>query len=32
PGHSTTIEVDEMQYDLEIDEDVFTTRNLKRRD
>jgi outer membrane lipoprotein-sorting protein len=31
-GHSTTIEVDEMQYDLEIDKDVFTTRNLKRSD
>jgi hypothetical protein len=31
-GHSTTIEVDEMLYDLEIGKDVFTTRNLKRSD
>jgi hypothetical protein len=32
PGHSTIIEVEEMQFDLEFGEDLFTTRNLKRRD
>ncbi|MCP4039422.1 MAG: outer membrane lipoprotein-sorting protein [bacterium] len=31
-GHSTTIEVEEIQYDLEIESGVFTTRNLKRGD
>ncbi len=29
-GHRTVVRVDEMRYDLEIDESVFTTRNLKR--
>ena len=29
-GHSTVIRVEEMRYDLEIAESVFTTRNLKR--
>jgi outer membrane lipoprotein-sorting protein len=32
PGHSTTIEIDEIQFDPEIESSVFTTRNLKRRD
>lgn len=32
PGHSTTIEVEEVQYDLEFESDIFTTRNLKRSD
>jgi len=32
PGHSTEIEIQEMQFDIEIGEDVFTTRNLKRRE
>lgn len=32
PGHSTVIEVEEMQFDIEIDDQVFTTRNLKRRE
>jgi outer membrane lipoprotein-sorting protein len=32
PGHSTTIEIDEIQFDPEIASSVFTTRNLKRRD
>jgi len=32
PGHSTTIEIDEIQFDPEIKSSVFTTRNLKRRD
>jgi outer membrane lipoprotein-sorting protein len=32
PGHSTEIEIQEMQFDIEIDDDVFTTRNLKRRE
>ena len=31
PGHSTTIEIEDMQFDIEIDEQVFTTRNLKRK-
>jgi outer membrane lipoprotein-sorting protein len=31
-GHSTTIDVEKIEYDIEIDADVFTTRNLKRRD
>lgn len=30
PGHETVVVVDEIRYDLSIDEDVFTTRNLKR--
>ena len=30
PGHQTVVAVDEMRYDLEIDESVLTTRNLKR--
>lgn len=30
PGHETVVVVDEIRYDLEIDESVFTTRNLKR--
>ena len=29
-GHRTVVRVDEVRYDLEIDEAVFTTRNLKR--
>jgi outer membrane lipoprotein-sorting protein len=32
PGHSTTIEIEEVQYDLEFESDIFTTRNLKRSD
>lgn len=32
PGHSTTIDIDEIQFDPEIDSSIFTTRNLKRRD
>jgi outer membrane lipoprotein-sorting protein len=32
PGHTTTIEIEEIQFDLEIGADVFTTRNLRRRD
>ncbi len=32
PGHSTLIEIDEIQFDPEIDSKIFTTRNLKRRD
>lgn len=32
PGHTTTIEVVQIEFDLEIDPNVFTTRNLKRRD
>lgn len=31
-GYSTTIEIEEIEYDLEIGPDVFTTRSLKRRD
>jgi len=31
-GHSTTIEVEKMEFDVEIDSNVFTTRNLKRRE
>ena len=30
PGHRTTIDVETMRYDLEIEDSVFTTRNLKR--
>ena len=30
PGHKTVVVVHEIRYDLEIDESVFTTRNLKR--
>jgi hypothetical protein len=30
PGHKTVVAVDEIRYDLDIDESVFTTRNLKR--
>jgi hypothetical protein len=30
PGHLTVIDVDSMRYDIEIDEAVFTTRNLKK--
>jgi outer membrane lipoprotein-sorting protein len=32
PGHSTTIEIDEILFDPEINSSIFTTRNLKRRD
>jgi outer membrane lipoprotein-sorting protein len=32
PGHSTSIEVEKIQYDADFDSDIFTTRNLKRRD
>jgi outer membrane lipoprotein-sorting protein len=32
PGHSTTIEIDEILFDPEIKSSIFTTRNLKRRD
>jgi len=32
PGHSTSIEVTEIRYDADFDSDIFTTRNLKRRD
>jgi len=32
PGHSTTIEVDEIEFDPEFSSSIFTTRNLKRRD
>ena len=31
-GHSTTLEVEKIEYDIEIDPNVFTTRNLKRRE
>jgi outer membrane lipoprotein-sorting protein len=31
-GHSTTIEIDEIQFDPEIKSSIFTTRNLKRRE
>ncbi len=30
PGHQTVVAVGEIRYDLDIDESVFTTRNLKR--
>jgi outer membrane lipoprotein-sorting protein len=30
PGHETVLVVEKMQYDLPIDDSVFTTRNLKR--
>jgi hypothetical protein len=30
PGHSTVIEVEKIRYDLEIEDDVFSTRNLRR--
>ena len=29
-GHSTTLEVEKIEYDPEIDSDIFTTRNLKK--
>jgi hypothetical protein len=29
-GHSTTLEVTKIEYDIEIEDSVFTTRNLKR--
>ena len=32
PGHSTSIQVEEIQYDPDFDSDIFTTRNLKRKD
>ena len=32
PGHSTTIEVEEIQFDIDFEADIFTTRNLKRRE
>ena len=32
PGHSTSIQVKEIQYDPDFDSDIFTTRNLKRKD
>lgn len=32
PGHSTTIEIEEIRFNPEIPSSVFTTRNLKRRD
>jgi outer membrane lipoprotein-sorting protein len=31
-GHSTTIEVEKIEFDIELDSDIFTTRNLKRRE
>ncbi|MCP4037148.1 MAG: outer membrane lipoprotein-sorting protein [bacterium] len=31
PGHSTTIEIEEIKYDVELEESIFTTRNLKRK-
>ena len=31
-GHETRVAVEEIQFDLELDERIFTTRNLKRRD
>ncbi len=31
-GHSTTIDIQEIKYDIELDANIFTTRNLKRRD
>ena len=32
PGHSTTIEVEKIEFDADFGSDIFTTRNLKRRD
>lgn len=30
PGHRTVIEIDEFRFDVDIDEEIFTTRNLKK--
>lgn len=32
PGHKTTIKIEKIEFDLEIQSSIFTTRNLKRRD
>lgn len=32
PGHKTTIEIEKIEFDLELQSSIFTTRNLKRRD
>jgi outer membrane lipoprotein-sorting protein len=32
PGHSTTIEVEKIEFNADFGSDIFTTRNLKRRD
>lgn len=32
PGHSTSIEIKEIQFDLEMKANIFTTRNLKRKE
>jgi outer membrane lipoprotein-sorting protein len=32
PGHKTTIKIEKIEFDLEIQSGIFTTRNLKRRD
>ena len=32
PGHSTSIQVKEIQYDPDFDSDILTTRNVKRKD
>jgi len=32
PGHSTSIEVEEIRFDIDFEPNIFTTRNLKRRE